>query len=84
VDALLLQRTKCGEQRRLAEATAAMGLAHTENHLFRGRTIVLYSAERVGKTTPAKQILARYPDIRSRYLKCDLLSVRRALGLVKE
>ncbi|MFZ2358490.1 MAG: ATP-binding protein [Anaerolineae bacterium] len=52
-----------------------------ENHLFRGRTIVLYGARRVGKTTLAKQILARHHDKRSRYLNCDLLSVRRALGV---
>lgn len=52
-----------------------------EDHLFRGRAIVLYGARRVGKTTLANQILARHHDKRSRYLNCDLLSVRRALGI---
>ncbi len=52
-----------------------------EDLLFRGRTIVLYGARRVGKTTLAKRILAQHPDKRTRYLNCDLLSVRRALGV---
>ena len=52
-----------------------------ESHLFRGRTIVLYGARRVGKTTLAKQILAQHFDKRTRYLNCDLLSVRRALEI---
>jgi len=50
-----------------------------EKHLFRGRTTVLYGARRVGKTTLVKHILAQHPDKRSRYLNCDLLSVRNAL-----
>lgn len=52
-----------------------------ENHLFGGRTIVLYGARRVGKTTLAKKILAQHPEKRTRYLNCDLLSVRRALSV---
>ena len=50
-----------------------------EKHLFRGRTTVLYGTRRVGKTTLVKHILAQHPDKRSRYLNCDLLSVRNAL-----
>lgn len=51
------------------------------DHLFRGRTIVLHGARRVGKTTLAKTILAQHPDKRTLYLNCDLLSVRRALEI---
>ncbi len=51
------------------------------DHLFRGRTIVLYGARRVGKTTLAREILAKHPDKRTLYLNCDLLSVRRALEI---
>ena len=50
-----------------------------EKHLFCGRTTVLYGTRRVGKTTLVKHILAQHPDKRSRYLNCDLLSVRNAL-----
>ncbi len=50
-----------------------------ERYLFRGRIIVLYGARRVGKTTLVKQILTTHADKRTRYLNCDLLSVRRAL-----
>lgn len=50
-----------------------------EHYLFRGRTLVLYGARRVGKTTLVKQLLATHADKRTRYLNCDLLSVRRAL-----
>lgn len=49
-----------------------------ERYLFRGRTLVLYGARRVGKTTLVKQLLATHADKRTRYLNCDLLSVRRA------
>lgn len=54
--------------------------AQIERYLFRGRAIVLYGARRVGKTTLVKEILATYPDKRTLYLNCDLLSVRRALA----
>lgn len=50
-----------------------------ERYLFRGRAIVLYGARRVGKTTLVKQMLTSHVDKRTRYLNCDLLSVRRAL-----
>ncbi len=53
--------------------------AQIEQYLFRGRVIVLYGARRVGKTTLAKQLLEKHAEKRTRYLNCDLLSVRRAL-----
>ncbi|MEZ4732435.1 MAG: ATP-binding protein [Caldilineaceae bacterium] len=52
-----------------------------ERYLFRGRTLILYGARRVGKTTLVNQILANHADKRTRYLNCDLLSVRRALAV---
>lgn len=52
-----------------------------EKHLFRGRAIILYGARRVGKTTLVNQILANHAGKRTRYLNCDLLSVRRALAV---
>ena len=52
-----------------------------EGTLFRGRAIVLYGARRVGKTTLVKQLLVNHTDKRTRYLNCDLLSVRRALEI---
>lgn len=55
--------------------------AQLERYLFRGRAIVLYGARRVGKTTLVKQILASQVGKRTRYLNCDLLSVRRALAV---
>ena len=51
------------------------------SYLFRGRTVVLYGARRVGKTTLVNKILATHTDKRTRYLNCDLLSVQRALGV---
>lgn len=53
--------------------------AQIEKYLFRGRVIVLYGARRVGKTTLVKQLLAKHSHRRTRYLNCDLLSVRGAL-----
>jgi hypothetical protein len=55
--------------------------AQIEKHLFRGRAIVLYGARRVGKTTLATHLLTKYADRRTRYLNCDLLSVRSALQI---
>ena len=52
-----------------------------DNQLFHGRAIVLYGARRVGKTTLAKQLLEKHADKRTLYLNCDLLSVRRGLGV---
>ncbi len=55
--------------------------ASIENYLFRGRVIVLYGARRVGKTTLVKHILSKHAQRRTRYLNCDLLSVRNALQI---
>ena len=52
-----------------------------EKHLFRGRVIVLYGARRVGKTTLVKHLLANHAGKRTRYLNCDLLSVRNGLQI---
>ena len=52
-----------------------------DSQLFCGRAIVLYGARRVGKTTLAKQLLEKHADKRTLYLNCDLLSVRRGLGV---
>jgi predicted AAA+ superfamily ATPase len=52
-----------------------------DSQLFRGRAIVLYGARRVGKTTLAKQLLEKHAGKRTLYLNCDLLSVRRGLGV---
>lgn len=52
-----------------------------EHHLFRGRVIVLYGARRVGKTTLVKHLLVQHADKRTRYLNCDLLSVRSGLQI---
>jgi hypothetical protein len=53
--------------------------AQIEKVLFHGRTVVLYGARRVGKTTLVKHILEKHADKRTRYLNCDLLSVRHGL-----
>ena len=53
--------------------------AQIEKYLFRGRVIVLYGARRVGKTTLVKHLLTQHTDRRTRYLNCDLLSVRTGL-----
>jgi hypothetical protein len=50
-----------------------------ERYLFQERVLVLYGARRVGKTTLVKQLLAAHADRRTRYLNCDLLSVRAGL-----
>lgn len=49
-------------------------------YLFRGRTIIIYGARRVGKTVLAKKILASFPDKRTRYVNCDLNSNIQALS----
>lgn len=48
-----------------------------ENHLFKGKIVILYGARRVGKTTLVKQIQENYSD--SGYLNCDEPDVRSAL-----
>lgn len=52
-----------------------------EKQMFRGRAVILYGARRVGKTTLAQQILINHAHLQTRYLNCDLLSVRRALSI---
>jgi predicted AAA+ superfamily ATPase len=49
-----------------------------ENNLFKGKTIVLYGARQVGKTTLAKNILKNFSQ-KSKYIDCDLLENRLAL-----
>jgi len=50
-----------------------------EKELFGGKIIIIYGARRVGKTTLAKQILAKYKD-RGSYFNCEVLSVQEALS----
>lgn len=51
--------------------------ARVEEHLFRGKVIVLYGARQVGKTTLARELLAKHPES-SLYLTCDEPDVREA------
>jgi hypothetical protein len=48
-----------------------------EDHLFKGKIIVIYGARQVGKTTIIKEIQEKYPD--SIYFNCDEPEVRDAL-----
>ena len=50
---------------------------HIEKQLFRGKTIILYGARRVGKTYLSKQILAKHSN--SLYVNCELLQYKTAL-----
>lgn len=50
-------------------------------YLFRGRTIIIYGARRVGKTVLAEKILEEYPEKRTRYINCDLHSNIQALSV---
>lgn len=50
-----------------------------EQHLFKGKIVILYGARQVGKTTLAKEILAQYPDD-SVYLNCDEPDIRDAFS----
>ena len=50
-------------------------------YLFRGRTIIIYGARRVGKTVLAKKILASFPEKRTHYINCDLHSNIHALSV---
>lgn len=52
-----------------------------ESYLFRGRTIILYGARRVGKTTLVKQILENHNHLRTKYINCDLESNVKSLGV---
>lgn len=49
-----------------------------ENHLFKGKAVIIYGARRVGKTTLVSQIQKKYPD--SLYLNGDEPDVRLALS----
>src|ERR1035437_9108589 len=44
--------------------------ARIERHLFHGKVIVLYGARQVGKTTLARELLAKHSED-SLYLTCD-------------
>lgn len=46
--------------------------------LFKGKTIIIYGARQVGKTTLVKQILKSHPE-KSLYLNCDEPDIREAL-----
>lgn len=48
-------------------------------NLFKGKTIILYGARQVGKTTLAKKILGKYKE-HGRYLNCEYLSVEQNLS----
>jgi uncharacterized protein len=48
-----------------------------DDRLFQGKVIVLYGARQVGKTTLAKDLLARHPE-NAQYLTCDEPDVREA------
>jgi len=50
-----------------------------EKELFQGKIVIIYGARRVGKTTLAKEILAKYKD-RGSYFNCEVLSVQEALA----
>lgn len=47
--------------------------------LFKGKSIVIYGARQVGKTTLVKKILTDYGAF-GKYLNCELLSVERGLS----
>lgn len=49
-----------------------------QEHLFKGKAVIIYGARRVGKTTLVRQIQAKYAD-KSLYLNCDEPDVRLAL-----
>lgn len=44
------------------------------NSLFKGKTITLYVARQVGKTTLVQEILKSFGN-QGRYLNCEILSV---------
>lgn len=49
-----------------------------KNDLFKGKTIILYGARQVGKTTLVQKILNEFGND-SRYLNCEILSVEQSL-----
>ena len=50
-----------------------------ENDFFQGKTIIIYGARQVGKTTLVKKILENYGE-KGRYLNCEILSVEQNLN----
>jgi uncharacterized protein len=46
--------------------------------MHKGKVVILYGARRTGKTTLAKEILARYGDA-GRYLNCELIGDKRII-----
>lgn len=49
-----------------------------EDSLFKGKTIILYGARQVGKTTLVQEILKDFGDT-GRYLNCEIISVEQNL-----
>lgn len=49
-----------------------------KNDLFKGKTIILYGARQVGKTTLAKTLLNEFGS-EGRYLNCEILSIEQNL-----
>jgi predicted AAA+ superfamily ATPase len=53
---------------------------HVENWMFKGKTLIIYGARQVGKTTLAEEIIASYGN-QARYIDCDLASNAQALSV---
>ncbi|MBL1211756.1 MAG: ATP-binding protein [Ignavibacteriae bacterium] len=53
-----------------------------EKSLFKGKTIILYGARQVGKTTLVKKILNHY-GTEGRYLNCEIFSVEQNLTVAE-
>lgn len=51
-----------------------------KNSLFKGKTIILYGARQVGKTTLVQQILQGFGK-KGRYLNCEIFSVEQNLSI---
>jgi len=49
-----------------------------KHDLFKGKTIILYGARQVGKTTLVQTILKEFPN-EGRYLNCEIISVEQSL-----
>ncbi len=50
-----------------------------KSNLFKGKTIVLYGARQVGKTTLVQELLKEYGE-KGRYLNCEILSIEQSLS----
>jgi len=53
---------------------------HIESWMFKGKTLIIYGARQVGKTTLAEEIIAPY-GTQARYIDCDLASNAQALSV---